>query len=468
MNFKIARAVKMLGTCAIIVLLSAMHSFAQNASLWLTNVERNKKLELQKPVLVFDTAKRNKNHIDVDASETFQSMDGFGYALTGGSASLIMKMSPKARTALLKEVFGLRGDGIGVSYLRLTIGASDLNDHVFSYDDLPDGQTDEHLDKFSLGPDLLDVVPVLKEILAVSKEVKIMASPWSAPVWMKTNHNVKGGSLLPEFYKAYAIYFVKYIQAMKAEGIDIDAITLQNEPLNDRNTPSLHMSALEEANFIKTAIGPAFAAAGIKTKVILFDHNCDTPEYPMSILADSVASKYTDGSGFHLYAGTIDAMTKVHNAFPTKNLYFTEQMVIERHGNTIDMPVERLIIGAPRNWSKNVILWNLAADPEFNPHTDDGGCPFCQGAVTIDRDLVSKNIAYYAVAHASKFVRPGSVRIASNAIDNLPNVAFKTPDGKTVLIVTNVSGRPQKFDIGFNGKYIAAELNSGSVGTFVW
>lgn len=441
---------------------------AQTASLWLSTTNRDSKFEQQKQTYTFGSTTNAEQTISIDASKTYQIIDGFGFALTGGSAQLMKAMSPPARAALLKDVFASGGNNIGVSYIRLSIGASDLNQSVFTYDDLPDGQTDPSLKKFNLNQDLKDVVPVMKEILAINKSIKILASPWTAPSWMKTNNDIKGGKLKPEYYKVYANYFVKYIKAMQAQGIAIDAITIQNEPLNDRNTPSMQMFAEEQLDFIKTALGPAFASAGIKTKIVLFDHNCDKPEYAMSILADPEAAKYVDGSGFHLYAGTIDAMSKVHDAYPTKNLYFTEQMVIERHAVTIGVPVERLIIGATNNWSKNVILWNLAADVNFDPHTDSGGCPICQGAVTIDGDKFSKNIAYYTVAHASKFVTPGSVRVSSTASAILPNVVFKTPEGKMVMIMVNVSGRLQKFNIAYNGKNAEVTLTSGSVATYVW
>ncbi|WP_235985757.1 glycoside hydrolase family 30 protein [Mucilaginibacter segetis] len=445
-----------------------MPASAQNASLWLSTVNRKSEFELQKETIPFAENTTTGQQISIDDTKTFQTIDGFGFALTGGSAMLIKAMSPAARTALLKDVFASDGNNIGVSYLRLSIGASDLNQSVFTYDDMPDGETDPSLKKFSLSQDMNDVVPVLKEILAINKNIKILSSPWTAPCWMKTNNNIKGGQLKPEYYKVYADYFVKYIKAMQQQGITIDAITIQNEPLNDRNTPSMQMFAPEQATFIKTALGPALKAAGIKTKIVLFDHNCDTPEYPMSILADPEAAKYVDGSGFHLYAGTIDAMSEVHEVFPAKNLYFTEQMIIERNGTTIGMPVERLIIGATNNWSKNVLLWNLAADQNNDPHTNDGGCPICQGAITIQGDQFSKNIAYYTIAHASKFVVPGSVRVASTKSDKLPNVVFKTPDGKMVMIVVNVNGRRQNFSITYKGKYAATSLGSGDVGTYVW
>ena len=407
----------------------------------------------------------------VDDKQTYQTIDGFGFALTGGSAQQMIRMSADARAALIKELFATDNNNIGISYLRLSIGSSDLNDHVFSYDDLPSGEVDTALIKFDLGPDRQDVIPVMKEILAINPKIKILASPWSPPTWMKTNNDTRGGSLKPEFYNVYANYFMKYIRMMKAEGIIIDAITVQNEPLHPGNNPSLLLLAPEEGNFIKNSLGPAFAAANINTKIILYDHNADRPDYPISIMNDPEAKKYVAGSGFHLYGGKIEALTDVHNAHPDKNVYFTEQMTVDRKNSktmNIARPISQLIVGAIRNWSVNVIEWNLAADADFKPFTDRGGCSMCEGAVTIDKNNVSRNVAYYSIAHASKFVRPGSVRIASNDLPTLTNVAFKTPDGKKVLIVTNKGEAAQNFNISYNGKIISSSLNKGSVATYVW
>jgi len=193
--------------------------------------------------------------LTVDDTQHFQIMDGFGFALTGGSAQLLMRMGVAQRAALLKDLFTRSGDGIGVSYLRVSIGASDMNERVYSYDDLPPGETDAAMAKFSLGPDRTDVIPVLKEILAIRPGIKILGSPWSAPAWMKTNDDVKGGELKPEYYGAFASYFVKYIEAMRAQGIAIDAITVENEPLNPKNTPSMVMFAKEQAAFIAKNLG---------------------------------------------------------------------------------------------------------------------------------------------------------------------------------------------------------------------
>ncbi len=434
-------------------------------AVWLTNPDKSALFERQKGALRFTRDAAGPSAIEVDDRRKYQTIDGFGYALTGGSAQHLIHMESAARAGILRELFGTEGNGIGVSYLRLSIGASDLNDHVFSYDDLPPGETDPQMARFTLGPDLRDVVPVMKEILAISPAIRVLGSPWSAPAWMKTNQAVKGGQLKPEFYDAYARYFVRYITAMQKEGIRIDAITIQNEPLNEKNTPSMKMLAPEQAEFIKDHLGPAFHRAGIATKIILYDHNCDVPEYALSILDDPAAAKYVDGSGFHLYGGKIEAMSQVHQAFPGKNLYFTEQMVT---GSNITNPVQRLIIGATRNWSRNVLLWNLAADPKNQPHTDNGGCTMCQGAITIDGNTVTRNAAYYTLAHASKLVRPGSVRIESSGPDALPNVAFRAPGGRKVLIVVNRAQSAHEFQIRYRGKAAAASLQAGAVATYTW
>ncbi|HEX4644036.1 MAG TPA: glucosylceramidase, partial [Verrucomicrobiae bacterium] len=242
---------------------------------WLTDPDKTARFEKQKTALLFSRAAGQVQTIDVTDAQAFQNIDGFGCCLTGGSAMNLMRMDTAKRAALLKELFATDGTNIGISYLRVSIGASDLNDHVFSYDDLPPGQTDLNLARFSLEPDRADVIPVLKEILAINPDIKILGSPWSPPAWMKTNHDTRGGSLKPEYYEAYANYFVKYIQGMRAEGIRIDAITVQNEPLNPNNNPSLLMPAPEQANFIKRHLGPAFKRTGVDTKIILYDHNAD-------------------------------------------------------------------------------------------------------------------------------------------------------------------------------------------------
>ncbi|WP_460607508.1 glycoside hydrolase family 30 protein [Hymenobacter terrigena] len=436
---------------------------------WLTTADKSVLFQPQAGPLKFATAKNANPTIEVDEAKTYQTIDGFGYCLTGGSAELLHQMGAAERAKLLRELFGTEGTNIGVSYLRVSIGASDLDAQVFSYDDLPAGQTDPELTKFSLAPDEKHLIPVLKEILAINPRLKILGSPWSPPTWMKTNDASKGGSLKPEFYDAYARYFVKYIAGMKAQGIRIDAITIQNEPLHPGNNPSLLMLAEQQAEFIKKSLGPTFRKAKVDTKIIVYDHNADRPDYPLTILNDAEAAQYVDGSAFHLYAGPIEALGKVHDAHPEKNVYFTEQWIGApgKFPGDLAWHTRTLIIGATRNWARTVLEWNLAADPQQNPHTP-GGCTECLGAITLAGNAITRNPAYYIVAHASKFARPGSVRIASTLPDKLPNVAFRTPTGQHVLVVLNDGAAAQPFNIRQGGRQVAATLPAGAVGTYVW
>ena len=405
--------------------------------------------------------------INVNPDITYQEIDGFGFTLTGGSALHLNNMSPSERAIILNDLFS--SDNIGVSYLRVSIGASDLDAEVFSYNDLPNGETDENLENFSIEKDQIDLIPILKEILAINPDIKIMGSPWSAPTWMKTNNNSIGGSLKPEYFLVYANYFVKYIKAYEAEGITIDAITVQNEPLHDGNNPSMYMEVADQALFVKNHLGPAFETAGIETKIVVYDHNADRPDYPITIFDDAEANKYVDGSAFHLYGGSIDNLSNVHSAYPDKNLYFTEQWVgaNSQFDDNLLWHARELIIGATRNWCKTVLEWNLASNSNLEPHTP-GGCTECLGALTIDGNNVQKNVAYYIIAHASKFVRPGSHRISSNYSNDLPNVAFKTPTGKTVVIVVNNTSTNKSFNIIVPEKSVTTSLGAGAVGTYVW
>lgn len=438
---------------------------------WLTNGNQLVLLQKQSTVLAFGTTANSYVNISVDTTQRYQTVDGFGYTLTSGSATLINGLG-SAKAALLQDLFGHSATSIGVSYLRISIGASDLSATVYSYDDMPAGQTDTTLTNFNLDPDRLSgtgLIPLLKEILQINPAMKILATPWSPPVWMKDNGNSKGGSLQPQYYDEYAQYFVKYIQGMKAEGITIDAITPQNEPLHDGNNPSLYMSAEQQRDFIKNNLGPAFQSANITAKIIAYDHNCDKPDYPLTILNDPAAKVFVDGSAFHLYAGDISALSTVHNSFPDKNVYFTEQWTSSTGSFDGDLKwhTKNVIIGSMRNWSRNALEWNLANDPGFGPHTP-GGCTQCKGALTINGTTATKNVSYYIIAHASKFVPPGSVRVASTESGSLSSVAFETPEKKKVLIVLNNGATASYLNIKFKDKWTTAALQAGSVATFVW
>lgn len=436
---------------------------------WVTKGDQSSLLQKQIAPLVFGTTANAHPVIEVDSTVAYQQIDGFGYTLTGGSADLINALPPSTRQSLLQELFSAGNNGIGVNYLRVSIGASDLSAQVFSYNDLPAGQTDVNLTNFSLSHDETNLIPVLKEILLINPNIKILGSPWSPPKWMKDNNSSIGGSLLPQYYSVYANYFVKYIQAMQAKGIRMDAITIQNEPLHGGNNPSMLMTAAQQATFVKNNLGPAFQAANISTKIIVWDHNCDNPGYPLEVLNDAAAKQYVDGAAFHLYNGDISALSQVHNAYPDKHVYFTEQYTSSTGGFGGDLKwhLKNVIIGSMRNWSRNALEWNLANDATYGPHTP-GGCDVCKGALTISGSVITRNVAYYIIAHASKFVPDGSTRIKSEIYGNIQNVAFKRQDGKKVLIVLNDGSSVQTFNIKYKGKWVTTALDAGAVATYVW
>lgn len=437
---------------------------------WLTKGNQSAKLQKQQTALFFARAENPYPSIETDETAIFQTIEGFGYTLTGGSAQVINQLDPVTKKALLQELFGTDSNAISISYLRLSIGASDLNAAPFTYNDMPVGQTDPQLTKFSLAPDMADLVPLLKEILQINPTIKIMASPWSAPVWMKDNGSFKGGSLQPQYYEVYAQYFVKYVQQMEALGISIAAITPQNEPQHPGNTPSMLMTAVQQAAFIKNSLGPAFQKAHIAAKIVIYDHNCDNPKYPLSILNDPAAKQFVHGTAFHLYAGNIDVLSDLHKAHPDRDIYFTEQYTNATGDFDGDLKwhLKNVIIGSMRNWSKNALEWNLANDAGYGPHTI-GGCSVCKGAITVgDSSTITRNVGYYIIAHVSKFVPPGSVRLGSTITGNLHNVFFKTPAGKRVLVVENDGETPETFNIKFNGKWATATLDGADVATYTW
>lgn len=451
------------------ILVGGCEQPTKNAQLWLTD-PRQDILFFQQEDLLLAEMTTDIPTIELNPAITYQRMDGFGFTLTQGSAQHLLGMTNESRNAILQELFGQNVSEIGVSYLRLSVAASDLNEYPFSYHDVENGHMDTLLTEFSLGPDTLDVIPVLKEIMAINPKIKLMGSPWSPPAWMKDNKDTRGGKLLPEYYSTYALYFVKYIQTMATLGFTIDAVTVQNEPLHPGNNPSLLMLPEEQADFVKNHLGPAFEDNDIATRIIIYDHNADRPDYPISILDDTAAKKYIDGSAFHLYGGQIEALSEVHRAHPDKNIYFTEQW-IGAPGNLagdLRWHIKNLIIGASRNWAKTVLEWNLSSSPDLKPHTDRGGCDRCLGAITIKINHVLRNPAYYVIAHASKVVLPGSVRIDSNEPSGLPNVAFTRPDGKQVLIVLNDSQAQQTFAVK-NAKWVGAvTLSAGAVATILF
>jgi glucosylceramidase len=444
----------------------------QDLQLWLTAPDKNIRLALVPVDSLTSSKGPSEIPIDINDSITYQSIDGFGFSLTGGSAIVLNRLSHERRRAILHELFGDKTGEIGISYVRISVGSSDMSDHIFTYDEVPPGAQDTLLTNFSIDQEMHDLIPVLKDILTINPKLKIMASPWTAPLWMKTNNNAIGGELKPQYYSVYANYLFKYIGSMTAVGIPIDALTIQNEPLHPGNNPSMYMTADAQSAFIKMYLGPLFNHNKCNTKIIIYDHNLDRIDYPLSILDDSITKTFVDGTAFHLYGGSIDAMEYVHRKYPDRNLYFTEQMVDSRRVNLLndmDWHVKNLIIGATRNWSKVVLEWNLATDADLGPHTQRPGCDICLGGITVfPNDSVSRNPGYYIIGHASKFVKPGSRRIYSKSQNDLLNVAFITPNKEKVLIVLNPQKSEMNFNIHYHNQNRICSLPPGAVGTFVW
>ena len=407
--------------------------------------------------------------LTVDRAGTLQEMEGFGAALTESSAYLMhTRLNASQRKELLQELFD-REKGIGISYLRITMGASDFSLEDFTYCDRPAGETDPELLHFSIAKDQRHLIPVLKEILEISPRIRIMATPWSPPAWMKTNGKLAGGKLKPEYYGAYARYFVKYLQAYQKEGITIDALSPQNEPLHEAAYPSMRMEAQEQLDFIKNHLGPQLEKENLKTKILAYDHNWDRPDYPMTILADPDARKYVSGSAFHAYAGDVSAMTTVHEAYKDKGLYFTEisggQWATDFAGN-LGWNMKNIFIGAPENWSKNALLWNLALDEHHGPVNK--GCADCRGVITISEGgLVQRNVEYYALAHLSKFVADGAVRVKTNPVTAVKQVAFKNPDGSVAVIVLNDADALRRLNLVLDDVQVTANQEPGSVATYL-
>jgi glucosylceramidase len=445
------------------------------AQVWATAGDQSKLLTKEEDISIIALGTADVPTITLSPSQKRQEVEGFGAALTGSSAYLInKKMSGGQRVAILSDLFDPQV-GIGITYLRMTIGASDFSLSDYTYNDMPSGQSDNSLTNFSIAKDKEDVVPIFKQIISIVPQLKIMGSPWSPPAWMKTNESLKGGKLKTSAYDAYARYFVKYINAYKAEGIAIDAITPQNEPLYfTAGYPCMDMPASEQLEFIKSNLGPTFKTENINTKIITYDHNWDNTSYPIAILNDATARTFVAGSAFHAYAGNVSAMSTVHDAHPDKDLYFTEisgGAWATNFSDNLQYNVNTIFIGTMKNWSKTALLWNLALDESNGPKNN--GCQNCRGVVTINSasGVVTKNVEYYALGHFSKFIRPGAFRISSTAFDSatkLNHVAFINADDSKVLVVSNADSAAKSFVVKIGDVQFSYTIKATSIVTIVW
>lgn len=445
------------------------------AQVWLTKGDRTKLLSREGDLSIKRSSSTSWPVIMVDTTAMFQTMDGFGAALTGSAAWLInQRMDAATRMATLRKLFD-PDEGIGISYLRLTIGASDFSLENFTYDDLPTGQSDLALEHFSMSKDTADVIPVLKEIMQLSPAISLIGSPWSPPAWMKTNGSLMGGKLKPDCYDVYADYFVRYIREMKNLGITIKAVTPQNEPLYfTAGYPCMEMQAVEQLTFIRDHLGPKFVSAGLNTKIIIYDHNWDNTNFAISILNDPGAAAYIAGTAFHAYAGDVSAMSTVHNAHPGKDLYFTEisgGTWATNFSDNLMWNMRNIFIGTASNWSKCALLWNLVLDQNGGPH--ENGQSTCRGVVTLNTSngQVVYNEEYYSIGHFSKFIKPGSSRVASvipQTLADLGAVAFQNPDGSKAMVVCNYGSSMKTFTIKQGENNFSYSLPEKSVVTFKW
>jgi glucosylceramidase len=459
------------------------------AHVWVTTPDGTDKLTALAPA-TFGSAMPGAPTIVVDPTLTYQRMQGFGGAITDSAATVLYRLSAAARAATMRSLFDpVTGDGL--DYLRQPIGASDFVATAdYTYDDLPAGQTDYAQQHFSIAHDQAQILPLLRQAEAINPHLQIIASPWSPPAWMKTNGSLIGGRLIddPRIYRSYALYLLKFVQAYKANGVHVDAITVQNEPQNRTPSgyPGTDMPSVQEEKVISD-LGPMLRAAGLRTQIFAYDHNwtehpndvaatppdetADINAYPQNVL-NSPAAKYVAGVAYHCYFGDPSAMTTLHNQFPDKAIYFTECSGSQSadpantFSDTLKWHARNLIIGSPRNW-------NLALDPSGGPHV--GGCATCTPIVTVGPgDTVTRNAEYYTLGHLARFVQPGAVRIASTSFGTtgwngqVMDVAFRNPDGSTVLVAHNENDNPSTFGVREGDQAFSYTLPGGALATFTW
>jgi glucosylceramidase len=451
--------------CAIVSRSSAV-------DVWLTTGDKSQLLRQQTDVVFQPGAGSGGTAITIVPTTTYQTIEGVGAAMTDSSAWLLQnKLSTAQRDKLMRQLFS-PDSGIGLNYVRVPMGASDFTASGFyTYNDNPPGGTDELQQHFSVNHDLAYIIPRLQQARALNPELKLMASPWSAPAWMKTNNSLTGGSLAAQWEGSYARYLAKFVDAYEANGLPIDTLTLQNEPLHTSNYPSMSMSAAQQIRLIEQHVGPLFSAEAITTKLLIYDHNWDNTAYPISVLNDPEARQYVAGTAFHAYAGSVDAQTTVHNAHPDKDIYFTEITGGDwatNFANNLVWNYQNIIIGNMRNWGKTALLWNLALDQNHNPHLN--GCSDCRGVVTINNvtGVVTFNEEFYVLGQVTTAVQAGAVRINSTTNNTLNTVAFLNPDGSRALIALNPGSNAATARIYEAGQHFEYAIPGKSVATFLW
>jgi len=430
------------------------------------------------------TADAGTNTVIVDPAQQYQSMEGFGAAFTDSAADLLMNVEPSSSLpGTLNDLFTRNGNGIGLSFMRIPMGASDIALSVYSFDDMPVGQTDPTLANFSIAHDQSYILPLIKQAVALNPQMKLMANPWSPPGWMKDPASMSpvsmlGGTLLmtPTNEAAFANYFVKYLQAYKAAGVNIDYISLQNEPANVTTSyPSMGMSDTVQLALLQQYVLPALTTANLSTKVFVWDHNWDTPTYPQTVLTGLTASQLTQvaGTAWHGYGGVPGAQQLLQNQFPTLGNWETEHSggTWQSDQFTTDMSEITLVL---RNSAKSFVKWSLALNeklgPDLTQNASLGGCNTCTPIVTVNSTTgaVTKDIEYYTLGHYSKYVLPGAVRVYSNNTPAIASVAFQNPDGSIALIAYNGTTASQTFNVQWGTESFSYTLPATAAATFTW
>jgi glucosylceramidase len=432
------------------------------------------------------TADATANTIVVDPTQQYQSIEGFGAAFTDSAAYLLMKVEPSSTLAgTLNDLFTRDGKGIGISFMRIPMGATDIAQSVYSYDDQPVGSTDLNLADFSIAHDQAYILPLIQQAKTLNPEMKLMANPWSPPGWMKdpTSMNpnpvsMLGGTLLMTSANetAFANYFVKFIQAYQAAGVPIDYISLQNEPLNITTAyPSMGMNDSVQLALLQNYVLSALKANSLTAKVFVYDHNWDTPAYPEYVLGDLTSQQLTQvaGTAWHGYAGAPGAQQIVQNAFPSLGTWETEHSGgtwISDQFTSDFLEITQVL----RNSGKSYVKWSLALDENLGPNLTRnaglGGCNTCTPIVTVNSQTgaVTKDIEYYTLGHYSKYVLPGAVRVYSSNTPSIASVAFQNPDGSMALIAYNNATSSQTFKVQWGAQSFSYTLPATAAATFTW
>lgn len=445
---------------------------ASAVQVWVTAADRSRLLARDAD-LTLDEQPLRPLLIEVDANTRYQEMVGFGAAITDASATVIDRLKPAQRQALLRELFG-PPPGIGLAFVRVAIGASDFSSFHYSLDDLPAGESDPELVHFALDANHGQLTSLLRAARRINPQLRVVASPWSAPGWMKDSGNLVSGRLRPDAYGVFADYLLRYTDASARAGVPIYALTVQNEPgFEPKDYPGMLFDAPSRARFITDFLGPRLAQRRQAPLILDWDHNWDHPDAPLAVLADTAAARYIAGVAWHCYYGEVQAQQQVHDAHPDKDAYLTECSGggwSPHWSEALRQFVGHLMIGSTRAWSRGVILWNLALDEQHGPHA--GGCKNCRGVVTVDSTSshITRNVEYYSLAHLSRFVRPGARHIdSSTGVEELQSVAFRNADdGSLVLLVQNGGSEERAFSVRSAGRSFRYQLPPGAVATFCW